>query len=184
MPLPTSRPGRRHRLLVAAVLGATLLVASPAAASACDTPLVRVAPGVDNGPHAPLVLTSQVLEEGVDGYAAATWQLAADVTPDALQIVDLDGTTSLLPPTPTGTVIDVQELIACGSLQTGNPQTGSPQAGGPQTEAASASPTVPASESGADAAGTSPTDAAAAALALLAIGRIATRRTAARATRP
>jgi hypothetical protein len=119
--LPTARPRRtRQRLLGLAVLLVVAVSALPALAATdgddgCADPLVTLAPEGADGDVTAVAVTSQMLEQGRDGWAQVGWETFGDTELDLITIVHSDGEVVRTDGLATGTATDVQQLIFCGS---------------------------------------------------------------------
>ena len=84
-------------------------------ATGCDQPLAVVSPTGSSGDLSAVAVTSQVLEQGVDGWAEVGWETFGDTELDSVTIVGSDGEEVRTGDLATGTASDVRELIFCGS---------------------------------------------------------------------
>lgn len=118
------RPHRSHRIrvrvlsLVAAVsLGLTALpaLASGDAGEGCDDPLAVLNPTGSTGDLSAVAITSQVLEQGVEGWAQASWETFDGTVLDSVTIVRTDEQQVLTEDIASGTVDNAVELIFCGT---------------------------------------------------------------------
>ena len=120
---PRSPRQRLTGLLLTVLLG---LVAAPALAAAtdppatCDRPLAVLAPSGSTGDLTAVAVTSQVLEQGVEGWAEVTWEAFDGTQVTSLTIVRSDGTEVLSDPPASGSASEVVALIACGTTGSGS----------------------------------------------------------------
>jgi len=120
---PTSTPPRPHRARLRTLslfaVGALFVTAIPALAASsapgCDQPLAVLSPTGSSGDLGAVAVTSQVLEQGVDGWAEVGWETFGDTELDSVTIVRSDGEEVRTGDLATGTASDVRELIFCGS---------------------------------------------------------------------
>lgn len=118
---PTRRPaGSRLRMLgsfaaVALALTAVPALASGDAAATCDEPLAVLSPTGSTGDLAAVAVTAQVLEQGVDGWAEASWETFEGTELTSVTIVRAEGQEILTEDLATGTANHAQELIFCGT---------------------------------------------------------------------
>lgn len=120
---PTSRPRRaRRRFLALAAVAALAVTALPALAATdedpdCAEPLATFSPDGTDGDVTAVAVTSQMLEQGREGWAEVGWETFGDLGPSSVTIVHTDGEVVHLDDPASGTASDVRELIFCG--QTG-----------------------------------------------------------------
>lgn len=120
---PTSTPPRPHRARLRTLslfaVAALFVTAIPALAvsgeTGCDEPLAVLSPSGSSGALGAVAVTSQVLEQGVDGWADVSWETFGDTELDSVTIVRSDGEEVRTGDLATGTASDVRELIFCGS---------------------------------------------------------------------
>ncbi len=105
-------------LAVIVVLGAGPLSAGSALASGngCEPHLVTHTPG-SRGAQAPVSITSQHLEQGVEGWRTVSWAAAPGTTITAVTAVKTDGTTTSISAGQTGSAVDVLSLRFCGTAE-------------------------------------------------------------------
>jgi len=120
----THRSRRSHRIrvrmlgLFAAVsLGLTALpaLASGDAGETCDDPLAVLSPTGSTGDLGAVAVTSQVLEQGVEGWAEAGWESTEGTVLDSVTIVRTDDQQVLTEDIASGTAANAAELIFCGT---------------------------------------------------------------------
>jgi len=112
----------------------------------CDDLLVTLSPTAIEGDGSAVAITAQTLEQGVPGWASATWQAAPGTTLTAVTARTVAGDITL-PPTATGTVAEVESLTFCGTTAGEDPTAPDQPSGDTATDKpakpASSEPTTP-----------------------------------------
>jgi hypothetical protein len=107
---------RTTSIAAAVAVGLTTLPALAAGgAGGCDDPIAVLSPTGSSGDLGAVAVTSQVLEQGIDGWAQVSWETFEGAHLDSVTIVRTHDEEILTEGLDRGSASEVLELIFCGS---------------------------------------------------------------------